>query len=79
MAKAKRKKVDGGMSEKDEVMNGEGYTAEINPLTGNLLFTIGIDRKGRPSKFGKMMLLATSGGWKKIGDVSFSFNVGRKV
>jgi len=57
----------------------EGWETDLDPETGVMTITIQTARKGRPSKSGKMQLLASSRGWKKIGDISFSFNVGRKV
>ena len=56
--------------------SGEGFTAKVEG--NNLIITVDLNRKGTPSKSGKSLVIATTRGNVKIGDVSVGLNVYRR-
>jgi hypothetical protein len=56
--------------------SGEGFTARVE---GNkLIITVDLDREGTPSKSGKSLVIATTRGNVRIGNVSVGLNVYRR-
>jgi hypothetical protein len=56
--------------------SGEGFMARVE---GNkLIITVDLDREGTPSKSGKSLVIATTRGNVRIGDVSVGLNVYRR-
>ena len=59
------------------ITSGEGFTAKVE---GNkLIITVDLDRQGTPSKSGKSLVIATTRGNMRIGDVSVGLNVYRRL
>jgi hypothetical protein len=56
--------------------NGEGFTARVEG--DELIITVDLSRQGTPSKSGKSLVIATTRGNVKIGDVSVGLNVYRR-
>jgi hypothetical protein len=55
--------------------SGEGFTARVEG--DELIITVDLSRQGTPSKSGKSLVIATTRGNVKIGDVSVGLNVYR--
>ena len=56
--------------------SGEGFAARLEG--DKLIITVDLSRQGTPSKSGKSLVIATTRGNVKIGDVSVGLNVYRR-